>query len=285
MMLKLMKGRKIIQHIRGALLSLKNGSDPISFALIAVPIHLTQLVGVTCQLYPQRICEWQICTTTVLYDHPIHFEATSLTILYQLCDNCFVGLLWNRVSSVFLADSDHSDYLIDQLQDIEDVCSTQLPEITIRNLPPYQVASVTATRTTSAPATTSTCAGQTVSSGSGCDSLSTTYGVSTGDLQAMTGDTNCLIKTAVCLPAACTLQKVASGQTCDTLATGLNITAIQFLSWNKNVMGLCDSLSAGQYICGRSVNLLHPSVLPGRQYILLRFPSLITEFQFLDQGY
>jgi hypothetical protein len=155
------------------------------------------------------------------------------------------------VTSIFLADSDHSDYLIDQLQDIEDVCSTQLPEVTIRNLPPYEPALVTATATTSAPPTASTCAGQTVSSGSGCNSLSATYGVTTGDLQSLTGNTTCQITSAVCLPAACALELVASGQTCDTMAASLNITSVQFLSWNRNVMGLCDSLTTGQYVCGR----------------------------------
>jgi hypothetical protein len=162
-------------------------------------------------------------------------------------------MLFYRVTSVFLADSDHSDYLIDQLQDIQDVCSTQLPEVTIRNLPPYAPAPITtqATATTSAPPTSSTCAGQTVSSGSSCNSLSTTYGVATGDLQTLTGNVTCQITTAVCLPAACILQLVTSSQTCDSIAASLNITTVQFLSWNRNVIGLCDSLTAGQYICGR----------------------------------
>jgi hypothetical protein len=160
------------------------------------------------------------------------------------------------VSSIFLTDSDHSDYLIDQLQDIEDVCSTVLPEVTIRNLPPYPVAPITTTPTTSAPVTTSTCAGQTVNGGSGCNSLSTTYGVATGDIQALTGDANCQIKTSMCLPAACSLQTVPSGQTCDTVASSLNITSVQLLSWNRNIMGLCDNLTAGQYVCGRCVDAL-----------------------------
>lgn len=163
-------------------------------------------------------------------------------------------MLYYRVTSIFLADSDHSDYLIGQLQDIEDVCSTQLPDITIRNLPPYDPApTVTSTATTTTgtvPPAATTCAGQTVSSGSGCDSLSATYGVATGDLQTLSGSDTCQISTAVCLPAACTLQSVASGQTCDTVAVGLNVTTIQFLSWNRNVMGLCDSLAA-QYVCAR----------------------------------
>lgn len=37
----------------------------------------------------------------------------------------------------------------------------------------------------------------------------------------------------------------------DSLASSLpgNITTVQFLTWNKNIMGLCDSVTAGQYVC------------------------------------
>lgn len=159
------------------------------------------------------------------------------------------GIEFNRF---FLADTDHSDYLIGQLQDIQDVCSTQLPEVTIRNIGPYQTATImTMTSTSSASAAATTCAGQTVSIGSGCNSLSSTYGVTTGDLQALTGDSSCQITSDVCLPLSCTLELISTAQTCTTMATALNITSVQFLSWNRNVIGLCDSLTTGQYVCGR----------------------------------
>lgn len=159
------------------------------------------------------------------------------------------------MTSIFLANSDHSDYLIDQLQDIQDVCNITVPEVTIRNIGPYSPAPTTisvATATT-APPTASTCAGQTISSASSssCNSLSTTFGVTTGDLQTLIGNVECEITNAVCLPSACTLQLVGIGQTCDSIAAILSITTVQFLSWNRNVMGLCDSLTVGQYICGR----------------------------------
>jgi hypothetical protein len=37
----------------------------------------------------------------------------------------------------------------------------------------------------------------------------------------------------------------------DSLAASLpgNITTTQFLNWNRNIIGLCDSVTAGQYIC------------------------------------
>lgn len=177
-----------------------------------------------------------------------------LTGINQLCNDCFIWMLFYRVTSVFLADSDHSDYLINQLQDIENVCSTQLPEVTIRNLPPYSSTTAQAITTISSPPTSTTCAGQTMStSSSSCNSLSTKYGVATGDLQTLTGNTTCYFSTAVCLPAACTLQLVSSSQTCDSISTSLNVTTVQFLSWNRNIIGLCDSLTAGQYICARQV--------------------------------
>ena len=39
----------------------------------------------------------------------------------------------------------------------------------------------------------------------------------------------------------------------DSIAASIagNITLTQFLSWNPNVMGLCDAVTDGQYICIR----------------------------------
>ena len=147
-------------------------------------------------------------------------------------------MLYTRVTSQFLPDSDHSDYLVGQLQDIGDVCSTAIPNITVRAVPSYDVAPSqtsipigTITPTTSITASP-TCTGQTVSVGakkralriyhrlvdarqapSSCDTLSTKYGVATGDLQTITKSETCAITASVCLPAACTLQLVPNGST------------------------------------------------------------------------
>lgn len=48
---------------------------------------------------------------------------------------------------------------------------------------------------------------------SGCDALSQKYGVTTGDLQTITGSDTCAISGSVCLPAKCTLKQVGSGAT------------------------------------------------------------------------
>ncbi|CZR67061.1 uncharacterized protein PAC_16960 [Phialocephala subalpina] len=190
-----------------------------------------------------------------------------------LCDNCFVRLLYARVTSPYLADSDHSDYLVDQLQDIGDICNTTIPNITIRALPSYVTAppvtsiNFGSTTTTISPPVTTTCSGQILNSSkkrflqlqgrdiqgeeatSTCDRLSTTHGISTGTLQYVSNSDNCTITSSTCFPSACKLQQVPTGVTCDSLAASLNATTVQLLTWNKNILGLCDSLFAGQYIC------------------------------------
>jgi hypothetical protein len=143
-----------------------------------------------------------------------------LTTNQQLCDDCFVQMLYTKVTSEFLADSDHADYLVGQLQDIADVCNTSIPAITTRASISWDQAPaptpVDATTTTTAAPATTTCAagqGQTLSSGTGCDALSQKYGITTGDLEAISGSDSCSISKASCYPLACSLQQVASGAT------------------------------------------------------------------------
>ncbi|KAK8097735.1 uncharacterized protein PG998_013221 [Apiospora kogelbergensis] len=134
-----------------------------------------------------------------------------------LCNDCFIEMLYQRVTSSLLSDEDHSDYLVDQLQDIGDICSTSIRDFTLRAVP----------------------------TGSGCNGLATKYGVTTGDLQAATNSSTCQVTAAICLPATCTLQQVISGQTCDNLASSFKATTVQFLAWNPSIMGLCDSPTPG----------------------------------------
>ncbi|KAH7321501.1 hypothetical protein BKA65DRAFT_568274 [Rhexocercosporidium sp. MPI-PUGE-AT-0058] len=178
------------------------------------------------------------CTSNVTL--PQYTRMANLYTDDVLCDNCFIQMLYARVTSPFLADSDQSDFLVSQLQDIGDVCNVTIPDITVRALPSYVQAppvtsinfEATTTSTTSAPATTTTCAGQLIASGSGCATLSTKYGVTTGDLQKLSGSDTCAITISTCFLAACTLQTVPTGATCDSFAASL-----------------CDSLTAGQYVC------------------------------------
>ena len=41
------------------------------------------------------------------------------------------------MSSPYLPDSDYSDYLVAQYQDILDVCKAPMPELIIRDIPSY----------------------------------------------------------------------------------------------------------------------------------------------------
>jgi hypothetical protein len=143
-------------------------------------------------------------------------------------------MLCYRVTLNYLPDMDYSEYLVDQLQDIADVCSTSIPDITLRALPTYNPISTTIpSPTRAAPVTT--CLGQTVSSASapvGCDAISKTYSVSTGDIQASTNSDKYVFSSSICLPMGCGLIQTKSGDTCDSLAQNVpgNAITVQFLN-------------------------------------------------------
>ena len=137
-----------------------------------------------------------------------------------------------RMSSAYLPDEDYSDYLVEQYLDINDVCTvSSLPELTTRG--PFYYATATAlangsSETASASLTTSSgspsaiCFGQIVDTGLNvtstnatiaCNQLSLVHGVTTGDLQAITGGDDCYSPDPVCLPAPCSLVQVPAGAT------------------------------------------------------------------------
>lgn len=171
--------------------------------------------------------------------------------------------MWYRINSAFLPDTDHSDWLIEQYQDILDICQVELPETIIRSLPDYAPAPnvtylppgtdpVSGTNSSEYPGN---CTGQTFSaSDAGCNELSQKYGVTTGDLQAVTDSEDCTISDSICVASNCTLQQVKDGDTCDGLAeafstSSMNITTSLFLLWNANIIGFYDNLTAGQFVC------------------------------------
>ncbi|KAI1458827.1 hypothetical protein F4805DRAFT_114666 [Annulohypoxylon moriforme] len=180
-----------------------------------------------------------------------------------ICSPCFLIVMWHRINSLFLPDTDYSDYLIEQYQDILDVCQIAMPDSMVRALPGYAAApnatflppGTDPANNSSAPnANSGNCTSQLISTGTGCDSLSQKYGITTGDLQTATNSDDCTISNATCLPSACTLKQVKDGDTCDSLSKGLstsnlNVTITLFLSWNPNIIGLCDNLLTGQYFC------------------------------------
>ncbi|KAK4555183.1 hypothetical protein LTR86_007479 [Recurvomyces mirabilis] len=180
-----------------------------------------------------------------------------------LCDPCYLSVFWWRINSPFLPDSDYSDYLVDQFQDIQDVCNVTVSDTLLRISPPGYALGATpnytlpgSTPSGSSPAS-SACLGQTLSSGSGaCDTLSTTYGVTTGDLQQITNSTTCTFSGSVCVPNKCALTQ-----------TGTNASWQVYERPMRNgkangPQGLCDSLTQGQYVCtgppGGTYNLPAP---------------------------
>lgn len=212
-----------------------------------------------------------------------------------------------RLASPYLPDTDHSDYLVEQFQDIQDVCTTSMPALTTRAPPNYtpvpsSTASPASATASGAPFSTANgtftnssqpvCDGQTIQDGTfqkravpyqggrlpfpfkrsptlaardlpqnstmnnttTCDTLSLKYGITTGDLQDASGTDDCSQTCDLCVPARCNLLRVPQGMSCDTVAESIttstfNVTTYQFLLWNPNIIGLCDSLQEGQYVC------------------------------------
>ncbi len=162
--------------------------------------------------------------------------------------------MWWRINSPFLPDNDESDSLIEQYQDITDVCNVTMPPSLIRALPSYAAAPSptylppdTDPNANSTTSTGATCGGQTISASTtkrderksaergpglvdleddhggyarvkrastgSCDALSQTYGVTTGDLQSITGTDDCLINTSsICVPLKCEVSQVGNNQ-------------------------------------------------------------------------
>ena len=177
--------------------------------------------------------------------------------------------MYQRLISPYLPDHDYSDYLIKQYQDILDVCNAtnNMPELIIRAPPNYVTAIPPPLNFSSFPSTT--CSGQTIlkstlDPSANCNTISQAFNVSTGDVQAATGNSSCAVsQSSICLPAGCTLEQVPAGASCESLAASFStinftVTTVQFLSWNPNVRGLCDSLNVGDYVCASA---------PGGSYI------------------
>lgn len=106
--------------------------------------------------------------------------------------------MWHWINSPFLPDTDYSDFMIDQYQDIQDVCNFTVtgPLVAIRP-PPDTDPNQNYTAPTG-------CSGQQINvNGESCDSLSANYGVTTGDLEAAANSTDCSTATTLCLLLSC----------------------------------------------------------------------------------
>ncbi|KUI67451.1 hypothetical protein VM1G_02901 [Cytospora mali] len=181
-----------------------------------------------------------------------------------LCTECYIQLLFQRLSSPYLpSGDDYSAYLIEQYQDILDVCNytDQMPELVITAQPDYDDAPVPALNLTVATG----CSGQliTVSSldpNANCATIAQAFNVATGAVQDATGSQDCAdtSSSSFCLPLPCTIDQVPTGATCASLAAAASyvnatvnftVTTVQFLAWNPHINGICDNLQAGDYYC------------------------------------
>ncbi|CAK7203034.1 hypothetical protein SEUCBS139899_005763 [Sporothrix eucalyptigena] len=202
-----------------------------------------------------------------------------------LCDVCFVNLFYLRLASPYLADLDHSDYLIQQYYDILGVCNiTHMPDLLVRERPDYDDAPgfldglpINGSSTEQPFASdggrlaNGTCPSrmltyaQLVQVADGltnsttdvdndvCDALAATFHVATGDLYEAFGNFGCDVSSpnatnaTWCIPAACGVYK-ATGKSCDNVAAASNITTQQLLGYNPHLQGTCDQLDP-QYLC------------------------------------
>ncbi|ETS77354.1 hypothetical protein PFICI_11228 [Pestalotiopsis fici W106-1] len=165
-----------------------------------------------------------------------------------------------RLLDPWLSQSNFTDYLIGEFDDLQRKCSTTLPYSTSSST--LYIGSATSTpttinSTTGAPSATPTCIGQLVQPKDDfltCNDLSDTYGVSTGDARVATGDFVCQFTSTICLPLPCKLDTVWDSPSCSDLArrysnSTYNVTQAQFLSWNSNIQGSCDGVALGQRVC------------------------------------
>lgn len=188
--------------------------------------------------------------------------------------------------SPLLPDGAHTQYLLDQYQNIQRNCSTTLP-VTTYGTTLLVTATTTVTASTpagtvTATATSTTCMGQLVQpfdTYRPCFNISDTYNVSTGAVVRATNNEFCEYDSPICLPPPCEIDTVwynptwlvwflppkekdtwrafadegVSEELAQKYSTASNnITLTQFLTWNANILGSCGFLNDAQRICKRS---------------------------------
>lgn len=95
----------------------------------------SDVVQVDCEANPMD--PWCINPANVSADN------SRISTLYDddlLCSECFLNMLYHRVTSEFLPDTDYSDYLVAEFQDIQSVCQTSVGPLATRSIPLYPYA-------------------------------------------------------------------------------------------------------------------------------------------------
>jgi len=157
-----------------------------------------------------------------------------------LCSECFMKLFYERLGSDFLPDSDHSDYLVGQFQDIQDVCSTTIGTVSTRGFsgyPPATPTPVLANVTAPNPNTTTIYATSTTAP------TSTSASPTTSSIVTPTPTHGSMVSN-------CDSFYYAIGNdTCYDIALNHNITLTDFETWNSAVGENCTGLWADYYYC------------------------------------
>lgn len=143
-----------------------------------------------------------------------------------LCSECFVKMLRLRVNSDYLPNADFSDYLTEELQDVEKVCGHESEPITTRAVPWYPelldaplIGIPTTPSTTTAQPTPTACTGRTfdivpdLKEEMTCHDIAEKYETGSGEVAIATKDGLCRATKPICLPQKCTLYAVEAGQT------------------------------------------------------------------------
>lgn len=181
----------------------------------------SDVVQVNCEANPQD--PWCINKAEPLANN------SRISTLYDdklLCSECFIKMLRLRVKSDYLPDADFSDYLTDELQDIEKVCGKESEAITTRAVPWYPDVSdgpligiPTTTSTSTAQPTPTLCTGRMVDivpdleEGMICHDIAEKYETGSGEVAIATKNNLCRTTKPICLPQKCTLYAVEANQT------------------------------------------------------------------------
>ncbi len=159
-------------------------------------------------------------------------ENSRMSMLYEddlLCSECFLKILHARVTSDFLADTDFSDYLVNEFQDVQNVCQTSVGELVTRVVPGYPhltdgpelgIPTTTNPPTTTDPTPTPTaCVGRTLDirpdreEGLTCHDIAEKYQIASGAIATATKSEYCDSTEPICVPATCSLYRVSPNET------------------------------------------------------------------------
>lgn len=146
-----------------------------------------------------------------------------------LCSECFMKQLYARVTSEFLQDTDYGDYLVNEYQDVQNVCKKSMGELVTRIVPAYphltegpDIGKPEYTSpVTSTPAATpspTACAGRVVDirpllEDFDCHEIAEQFELASGSLAAVTGNNYCTTDVEICIPQACNVYRTQVNDT------------------------------------------------------------------------